>query len=399
MAEVDAAAGRGARRVRFGLANLSIFLDEVVFFALAPLLPIYASTFALSKAEAGWLFAAYPLLSFVAAIPGSLICGRIGPRWTLVLANLAFAVATLGFGVADSALALWGARGLQGFASGVTVVAAMMLVSAAGAKGRKGRVLGIAFALQGISAVAGPALGGVVVPRLGATASFAMVAVVAVTSAVVLVLAGSDHVERTPARGALRAFARDVRALATTPAGRYPVLLFVGIGISAGCVQTLATLRLDELGASTGQIGLLFMVGGGLAIPAVLGIGWLCDRIGPVRATRWWLLAEVVLCLALAVPLGLWVLVPALTLLLVQGRGGGTIAYAQAAETERAQRMAVGFGFMIMAWAVGSAIGALVAGSVADAVGDAPAYILTAALLLAVVGPGATLDLRARRAA
>lgn len=394
----ETAAGRAPRRVRFGLANLSIFLDEVVFFALAPLLPVYASTFALSKAEAGWLYAAYPLLSFIAAIPGSLICGRIGPRWTLVLANLAFALATLGFGVADGAGTLWAARGLQGFASGVTVVAAMMLVSAAGARGRKGRVLGAAFALQGLSAIAGPALGGVVVPRFGATAAFAMVAAVAVTSAVILILTGADGVERTPARGMLRAFARDVRALATTPAGRYPVLLFVAIGISAGCVQTLATLRLDELGVSTGRIGLLFMVGGGLAIPAVLGVGWLCDRIGPVRATRWWLIAEVAMCLALAAPFGLWGLVPALVVLLVQGRSGGTIAYAQAAETERAQRMAVGFGFMIMAWAVGSTVGALLAGSVADAVGDSAAYVLTAALLALVVGPGATLDLRARRA-
>lgn len=395
----EAAAGQTPRRIRFGLANLSIFLDEVVFFALAPLLPVYASTFALSKAEAGWLYAAYPLLSFAAAIPGSLLCGRIGPRWTLVLANLAFALATVGFGVADGAATLWAARGLQGFASGVTVVAAMVLVSAAGTKDRKGRVLGAAFALQGLSAIAGPALGGVVVPRIGATASFAMVAAVALTSAVILVLTGADGVDRTAARGLVRAFARDVRGLATTPAGRYPVLLFVGIGISAGCVQTLATLRLDELGVSTGRIGLLFMAAGALAIPAVLAVGWLCDRIGPVRATRWWLIAEVAMCLALAAPLGLWMLVPALVVLLIQGRGGGTIAYAQAAETERAQRMAVGFGFMIMAWAVGSAVGALLAGSVADALGDGAAYVLTALLLAAVVGPGATLDLRTRRAA
>jgi MFS family permease len=131
----------------------------------------------------------------------------------------------------------------------------------------------------------------------------------------------------------------------------------------------------------------------------VLGVGWLCDRIGPVRAMRWWLIAEVLLCLALAAPFGLWVLVPAMLLLLVQGRSGGTIAYAQAAGMDRAQRMAIGFGFIIMAWAVGSAVGALLAGSVADALGDTPAYVITALLLVAVVGPGATMDLRRRRAA
>jgi predicted MFS family arabinose efflux permease len=54
---------------------------------------------------------------------------------------------------------------------------------------------------------------------------------------------------------------------------------------------------------------------------------------------------------------------------------------------------------MIMAWAVGSTVGALLAGSVADAIGDTAAYVVTAALLLLVVGPGATLDLRARRPA
>ena len=386
------------QRVRFGLANLSIFLDEVVFFALAPLLPIYASAFALSKVEAGWLFASYPLLSFVAAIPGSLLCGRIGPRWTLVIANVVFALATLGFGVADGATALWAARAMQGLASGFTVVASMMIISSVGSSQRKGRVLGIAFALQGLSAIGGPALGGFVVPHLGAAASFAMVASVAATSAIVLVLTGTDNFERTPTRKMLISFAADARALATSNTGRYPVLLFIGIGVSAGCVQTLATLRLDALGVTTAQIGLLFMFGGILAIPIVVGIGLLCDRIGPIRTTRWWLICEVFLCLALATPFGLWVIIPTILLLLVQGRSGGTIAYVQAIGTEHARRIAVGFGFMVMAWAAGSTVGSVLAGAIAEVAGDSAAYVITAFLLIALVGPGASADLRARRA-
>lgn len=395
MPEREAGTG-SATRVRFALANLSILLDEVVFFALAPLLPLYAARFSLSKAEAGLLFAAYPLLSFAAAIPGSLLCGRLGPRLTLIVANLVFAVATLGFGLANGAAALWTARGLQGFASGVTVVAAMMLVTAAGRSGRAGRVLGMAFALQGLSAIVGPALGGIAVPRYGATATFSVIAAVALTSAVVLLASGGDGVERTPARGALRRFARDARGLAMTPTGRYPALLFVGVGVSAGCVQTLATLRLGDLGVTTSGIGVIFMIAGLAAMPIVLAVGWLCDHVGPVRATRWWLGAEVLLCLALAVPVGVWLVVPALSLLLIQGRSGGTIAYAQAAGTDRATRMAVGFGFMIMAWAIGSTLGAVLAGSVAEAIGDTAAYVLTAIVLILVVGPGATLDLRGR---
>ena len=91
-------------------------------------------------------------------------------------------------------------------------------------------------------------------------------------------------------------------------------------------------------------------------------------------------------------------MIPALLLLLVQGRSGGTIAYVQALGTEQARRIAVGFGFMVMAWAAGATLGSMLAGAIAEVAGDSAAYILTAFLLVALVGPGASEDLRVRRA-
>ncbi len=389
-------AGTARIRIRFGIANLSIFLDEVVFFALAPLLPIYAAMFDLSKTEVGWLFAVYPLLSFASALPGSALCTRIGPRWVLVLANVVFAAATISFGIADSELTLWTSRGLQGLASGITVTAAMLLIARAGKTGRKGRTLGIAFAIQGLSAIGGPALGGLVVPHLGAATSFAFVALVAATSAVILVIAGDDRIERS-ARFDTRSLVIAMYEVLRSESGRYPVLLFVGIGITAGCVQTLTTLQLAAAGVSSSEIGLLFITAGVIAIPVVITTGWLCDRIGPVRATRWWLITEIAMFLSLALLLSTWAQMIALSILLIQSRSGGTIAYAQAAQTDRFRGMAIGIGLMIMAWAVGSTIGSTLAGTIADAIGNSPAYVVTMLLLVLLVGPGATLDLRGRR--
>lgn len=377
-----------ATRRRFVLANVSIALDEIVYLALVPLLPVFTAEYDFSKAQAGALFAAYPLCGLVAALPGGLLSDRFGPRKMLVVANCGFALATLGFAFASSASMLSGARGLQGLSSGLTATAGMVMITETAEADRRGRVLGLAVAFQGLSTLFGPALGGLLVPWLGLEFSFSLISAAALAVGALLAFltrdADSDRVG-THAAAAMR----DLAAILRRAAGRSSAFLFVAMGFSTGSVQTLATLHLAELGVTTEGIGLLMIAAGITGFPTLILAGRMIDRIGIRSSIRIWLVVGVASCVLLALAPGLAVTVVCMVVFFVHMRVGGTVGYAQALVAGDGGGMSTGFGFMVTAWAVGAALGPTLMGGVADATSDSAAYLITAIVLTALVSPGA----------
>src|SRR5262249_24033474 len=103
----------------FWIVNAVIFLDEVVYIALVPLLALYADRFSLSIVDVAFLSAAYPLFAFVSSIPAGTLTDRVGPRVLLTSGLVLFVSATVGFATAQSIGVLLLARGLQGFSAGM----------------------------------------------------------------------------------------------------------------------------------------------------------------------------------------------------------------------------------------------------------------------------------------
>lgn len=364
---------------RFALANATIVLDEVVYLALIPLLPTYVHRFHLTTAEAGLLYAAYPILGLVSGIPAGLLCDRVGPRRMLLASNSLFVVASVAFALATSAPALWAARAAQGLASGASATAGMAMVVGSAPQGRHGRTIGFAAALQGLSALGGPALGGLAVPAIGEGWAFAVPAVLGSLVVAGLALEPPDQI--TTLGPSLKA---QLGSVVRSADARAAALCFLAIGVVGGCVQTLAPLQLGSLGVSAPGLGVL-SIGAALAgFPIVTAGGRYTDSAGVVAATRVWVGIVLAAVFVLAASPGRVVIALMFGLFLTQIRVGGTIGYVRSAFAGAGTGLASGFGLIVTAWAVGASIGPVAAGAIADASGYGTAYLASAVALLAL---------------
>jgi predicted MFS family arabinose efflux permease len=362
-------------RRRFWLANGAIVLDEIVYLALLPLLPDLSERFALSKTEAGALYAAYPLLGLVSALPAGLISDRIGTRRLLIAGTALLLLATVGFAVADSREMLWAARAVQGLAAGLSATAGMAMIASSAPPSRRGRTIGLAAATQGLSTIAGPALGGLIAPSIGLTATFSVPAAIAGLLLVLLLLDRTKEVAG-PARARLGpAIGRLLRSSDV----RLAVGCFLSIGVAAASIQTLTPLRLEERGFSVEAIGVVFIVAALVGLVVIPLGGMLSDRVGVARATAIWLSVVTAFGLALAFAGPGWAIAVLFVAYLPQVRVGGTLGYVRGARVGAVgEGLAAGYGLMITAWSLGAAVGPVVAGAIADRSGDTRAYVVVA---------------------
>lgn len=361
------------------LANVTIVLDEVVYLALIPLLPTYVHRFHLTTAGAGLLYAAYPILGLVSGIPAGLLCDRVGPRRMLLASNTLFVIASVAFALATTASELWLARAAQGLASGASATAGMAMVAGSAQSGRHGRTIGLAAALQGLSALGGPALGGLAVPAIGEGWAFAVPAVLGAFVVVGLALEPRDEIT---ALGP--GISAQLRSVVRNADARAAALCFVAIGVVGGCVQTLAPLQLGGLGVSARGLGLLFIVAALAGFPIVAVAGRFIDAAGVVVATRVWVAIVLAVVLVLGAGPGRLGIALVFGLFLTQIRVGGTIGYVRGTYAGAERGLASGFGLIVTGWAIGASIGPVASGAIVDASGYPIAYLVSATALLAL---------------
>ena len=146
------------RRLLLLVCSITL-VDTMLYAALVPLLPHYASEFGLSKGEAGLLVGAYALGAFLGAIPGGIAAARFGPRRAVIAGLLLMAVASAGFGFAGSAATLGIARLAQGVGSALSWAGALAWLVAGTPRERRGEMLGTAIGAAIFGALLGPAVG------------------------------------------------------------------------------------------------------------------------------------------------------------------------------------------------------------------------------------------------
>jgi len=143
------------------LVGAIVFVDTMFFAALTPLLPRYAEELGLGKAGAGLLQAAYPLGTFVGAIPSGIVAARLGVRRTVVVGLATLTATSLAFGFATTEWQLDAARFVQGLSSSFSWTGALAWVAAAAPPARRGGLIGTAMGVAIGGALFGPVLGGV----------------------------------------------------------------------------------------------------------------------------------------------------------------------------------------------------------------------------------------------
>jgi MFS family permease len=365
------------RRLLF-LVSAIIFVDALLFSALTPLVPAYAEEFDLSKTGAGLLVGAYGAGALFGGIPGGLAAARFGPKRAVVGGLLLLSVASFAFALADSALALGGARFIQGVASTATWAGALAWISVSAPRDRRGEMIGTAFGAAIFGAVLGPVFGGLA-ELAGIGRAFAVVGLLTLAFAGMASLARSAKRETASVAGLTRAF-RDERFLGGLWLNMLPAMLF-------GLLIVLTPLALDDAGWGTFGIAGVFFAAGLAEVVLNPVLGRYSDRAGRLLPIRAALAASIVVALALAASSR-----AALVALLVCAASisfGSLYTPGMSLTSHRAETVGLAqglaFGVMNTAWALGEVVGPSAGGALADSAGDAVPYAICAGLCAATL--------------
>ena len=368
------------------LVSAIVFVDTIFYAAITPLLPRYSDELDLSKSAAGVLTAAYPAGTLLASLPAGWLAVRIGVRRTVVVGLALLSASSVAFGLANDVVLLDAARFLQGVGGAASWAGGLAWLVAAGPPERRGELIGQAFAAAVGGALLGPVLGALA-SQTGPEAAFGAVGALAAA-----LLVWTLRMPVPPAPGAERVGLR--RALRHRPllAG---MALIVLVGLFFGVLEVLVPLRLDELGAGSLVIAVVFLAGAGLQALASPAAGRYSDRRGPLAPVRVALACAVALAAAVAsaeavLPLALLAIAagPLVGMLWVPGM---TIL-SSGAETARLDQ-ALAFALVNLTWSAAQTAGAGGGGALADAAGDWAAYgavmgAMSAALLVALRARG-----------
>jgi MFS family permease len=350
-----------------------VFIDAMLFGALAPLVPGYAEEFDLSKGGAGLLVGAFGAGALLGGIPGGLAAARYGPKLAVVTGLALLSLASFAFAAAEGPWALGVARFVQGFSSTVTWAGALAWLTVATPRARRGELIGTAFGAAVFGAILGPMFGAVA-EAVSVPVSFATVGAVAVALTVWAASRPAVPPEEQEPRAVGRAFS-DRSFIGGLWLNTLPALLF-------GMLVVLVPLRLDDGGFTPLAIGAVFLAAGLVEVAVNPILGRFSDRRGRLLPIRVALAASIAVALAFAVARDAYAV--SLLAVLAAITFGAFYTPGMALVSDRSEAaglsQAIGFGIMNTAWALGNMSGPTLAGWLAEAAGDALPYVLGGAL-------------------
>ena len=356
------------RRVLY-FSSAVVFFDTLFFVALTPLLPHYAHALSLGKGGAGVLSAAYPAGAVLGAIPSGMVAARFGVKPTVLVGLTIVACCTILFGLGDQIWELDLARFCQGTASAFSWTGSLAWLVAASPAGRRGALIGQAFATAIAGALFGPVLGGTA-SVLGIGWTFGTVGVASFGLVIWAALMPSERPEEPQGIAFLGRAFTDRRVLAGCWYVVLPSLMF-------GAVSVLGPLRLSSLGFGALAIGATFLVSAALEGVNNIFIGRIADRHGPMPPIRAGLAVAIVFGAVLPWAHERFAL--AALIVCAELTFGTLFTPAMTLLTHVSEEVGLDYGYTFalisLAWAPGQAIGAAGGGALAHATSDAVPYL------------------------
>jgi DHA1 family multidrug resistance protein-like MFS transporter len=368
---------RPVTRASITAAGVALFLSFMDVAALLPTVAPHVRGLGASATGVGLAVGAYSATNLPANILGGIMIDRIGRRRVTILGFLLAAVAVLGYSLATTVGGFIAIRAAHGVAGGILVTAVFAVAGDRTRAGRAGRSFGRFGALIGAAWVIGPAVAGAVRQAAGTDVVFQMIAVLLLVGAIVSALfihdvvrdedddptAGADAVGEDVSRG------RAMRELAARPAVRRALVATVAWLAAVGILAAFLPETAEALGAPASAVGGLFT-----AYAVMAGLMMLSPLSGRVDRNG----ADTMIALGLGIiALSLVAMIAArdlTTLVLASalfGTGYGLIfpavtgAISLAATTRTRGRA---FGLFNAAFSAGLALGAPLAGGLADTV-------------------------------
>ena len=378
-------AGAGAQRpgnqrlFRFLIYGL-VLASSATQYSVVPILPVYAHQFGLTGVQQGMVLGATGFATLAISVPTGALSDRFGARRLTLWAGWLTSVALFTQAMARSFPFLLAAR--LGFGIGFAVVwTAGLSWLAEAAPGGPG--LGGTVASAGVGGVVGPALSGVAVQYFGLVSPFLAVASGFAVLTLALGLFRLRAIAPAPAArmgSSLRAAIADRRTMVAVGA-------IVTAGATTGVSALLVPAQLHLAGASPGQIGLVFALGGVLFVVTSM----LTTAAGR-RAVHMSVVMAGMLALALALSPAIVASAPFAIITMQCATTAArsvlwTVSYPLAAAGAESSGAGIGvvIGLLNGVWAATALLGPLAAGLVAGHLSAQAAFGLTAAACLAVL--------------
>jgi DHA1 family multidrug resistance protein-like MFS transporter len=242
-----------------------------------PLLPIYASSFAISYTMVGVVMSFFGITRLFVEVPGGLLTDKFGRRRIIVMGYLLSALAHLVAGVAQTAIDLTVSRMVMGVGSALSLTAGMAYVTELAPAGRRSRYIAIYQSIFSVSGIVGPTLGGLISEGAGLRALFLVSAAISVAGMGVALrlkplLGGSVNDVRSHARVRLR----DVidRKMMTISLACF-MMFFMFNSIRSTMIPLYGS---DVLGLSSVQIGLVFSFTSAIIVGCLLFVNGVIEK-------------------------------------------------------------------------------------------------------------------------
>ena len=347
-----------------------VLVDTIFYAALVPLTPYLQDEFGLSKSAIGVLSGAFGAGVLLGSVPGGYMASRLGVKLTAVTGLILMAVATLAFGLADSAWVLVFLRFLGGVGSALSWVAAFTWLVRRAPEERRGELIGVMLSAAVFGALLGPVLGSIAA-TVGIFPAFTVVATVGVLIAVwAAVEPAPDVIERQSLIGSLRTIWQPQLLIG---------LWFITLSpLIFAAVAVLVPLELNSLGWGAAAVGAVFLTSAAFESAVHPLLGRWSDRVGYRLPILVGLTASISILIVLSLASGPWLL--AALVVLAAGAFNATLVPGTALFSRGTERagldQAIAFAVTNFAWASGYAVGAPLGGALADVGGDALSYLV-----------------------
>jgi len=348
---------------------------------LVPLLPVYATQLGADPAAAGYYLAFSYFALAVGAVAAGWLSDRLGRRkMPLIVAGLAgVPIAWLIGRVGD----IWGLSVLTAvlwFCGGLGLALIGILTGLSAGDDERGKVFGILSLTTGLGALISGLTTGFIVDRWGFPTMFTAVAVFLILWPLAGIFLTEKEVERVQGEGRL--------AKERSRLGRSYHFLFAAslvASVASFIIVLGRSLLMSDLGFGAMAIASTGAVGGIVAMPLPLLMGWLSDRTGRKIFLYLGYLAGIASLSVLAISTSLWHFCIVLVLQTIFMTVSATVGNALVTDLLPQESLGRGLSLFGATGWIGGVLGFAGAGYALQSLGTLPTFIIGICLTLIAI--------------
>lgn len=267
---------------------MRIYFPSILYGAaqnmLAPILPLYASSFAVSYALIGLMLAGESLGLMIADVPNGFVLKRLGTRRAMVWGVLGVAISTILLFWASSIWLAFGLRIVTGMSGSLYNIARHEYIAQTVIVAKRGKSIALYGGVHRLNRFIGPTVGATIAATFSLATPFLVMGVIcfgvlAIVMTVVPRPAMTHYPtadDDPPAAGQFWTMVRaNTKTFLTAGSGQ----IFVQM-IRGGGAVILPLYAANELGLGVQTIGLILSLASGLDMLFFYPTGWIMDKVG-----------------------------------------------------------------------------------------------------------------------